>query len=87
MSDIETIQQLLAEGLNIIHNVDNPTLPEHRTLEYCSKGQEKLITAGKIVHKLTPDLHDMIQFAQEYVPEQHYNTINHAWSGIGDWQA
>ena len=84
---LEAIKQLLAEGLVIIDNVDNPTLPEHHKSAYCSKGLEKLLTAGKLVHKLTPALHDMIKFAKEYVPEQHLNTISHAWSGIGKWQA
>ena len=85
--EISTIKQLLAEGLVMLENVDNPVLPEHRTIEYCAAAYSKLKEAGSIVHRLTPALGDMIQFVQEYVPEQHHHKINHAWSGIGDWQA
>jgi hypothetical protein len=87
MDEITKIKQLLAEGIVMSSNVDNPTLSEHRTLEYCELAQKKLKEAGTIVHQLTPDLNDMIQFAIEYVPEQHRNKINHAWSGIGEWRA
>jgi len=84
---MEVIKKLLAEGLVMLVNVDNPVLPEHRTVDYCETAYKKLKEAGTIVHHLTPALQDMIQFVHEYVPEQHHNLINHAWSGIGDWQA
>ena len=81
------LQQLLAEGLVMLENVDNPVSSEHRTIEYCAAAYSKLKEAGSIVHRLTPALGDMIQFVCEYVPEQHHHKINHAWSGIGEWQA
>ena len=84
---LERIKRLLAEGLVMLENVDNPTTAEHETLQYCDRANKKLKEAGVQVHRLTPDLEDMIQFVHEYVPEQHHNKINHAWSGIGDWQA
>ncbi len=85
--ELEGIKRLLAEGLVMLENVDTPTTAEHRTLQYCDRAYKKLQDAGKQVHSLTPDLNDMIQFVHEYVPEQHHHKINHAWSGIGDWQA
>jgi len=85
--ELERIKRLLAEGLVMLENVDNPTTDEHITLQYCDAAHKKLREAGTQVHSLTPALGDMIQFVQEYVPEQHHNNINHAWSGIGDWQA
>jgi len=85
--DAECIKRLLAEGLVMLENVDNPVLPEHQKMEYCEDAHQKLREAGTIVHRLTPDLGDMIQFVHDYVHEQHHGKINHAWSGIGDWQA
>lgn len=84
---LERIKCLLAEGLVMLENVDKPTTDEHQTLQYCDTAHKKLREAGTQVHGLTPALEDMIQFVHEYVPEQHHNKINHAWSGIGDWQA
>lgn len=85
--ELERIKCLLAEGLVMLENVAMGSTDEHRTLQYCDAAHKKLREAGTQVHSLTPDLGDMIQFVQEYVPEQHHNHINHAWSGIGDWQA
>ncbi len=84
---LERIKRLLAEGIVMLENVNNPTSTEHQTLPYCDRANKKLQDAGVQVHSLTPALEDMIQFVQEYVPEQHHNNINHAWSGIGDWRA
>jgi len=84
---LERIKHLLAEGIVMLENVNNPTSTEHQTLQYCDRANKKLQDAGVQVHSLTPALEDMIQFVQEYVPEQHHNNINHAWSGIGDWRA
>ena len=81
--EIERIKLLLSEGLVMLENVEMG----HQTIEYCEAAHQKLKEAGTIVHRLTPDLEDMINFVHEYVPEQHHNKINHAWSGIGDWQA
>ena len=41
MDEITKIKQLLAEGIVMSSNVDNPTLSEHRTLEYCELAQKK----------------------------------------------
>ncbi len=87
MSEIETIKKMLAEGLAMIHNIDNPTTEEHKTMDYINSANAKLRKAGQMVHILTPDLEDMIQFVHEYVPEQYYGIMNHAWSGIGHWQS
>lgn len=87
MAEIEQIQILLAEGLVMLENVNNPTIKDHQTLFYADLAMSKLREAGILVHGFTPHLADMIQFAHEYIPEQHHGTINHAWSGIGDWQS
>lgn len=87
MSELETIKKMLAGGLAMIHNIDAPTAEEHETMLYINSANTKLREAGLMVHALTPDLDDMIQFVHEYVPEQYYGIMNHAWSGIGDWQA
>jgi hypothetical protein len=87
MSEIDQIQKLLAEGLVMLQNANNPTMNDHKTLLYVDSATSKLREAGVLVHALTPNLADMIQFAHEYIPEQYHGTINHAWSGIGDWQA
>jgi len=87
MSEIDQIQKLLAIGLVMLENVNNPTMKDHQTLLYVDSATSKLREAGILVHALTPDLADMIQFAQEYIPEQYHGTINHCWSGIGEWQS
>ena len=71
----------------MIENVNNPSLEEHSTEKYVKDAMAKLRIAGEMVYSLTPALADMIQFVHEYVPEQYHNTINHAWSGIGEWVA
>ena len=81
------MEQLLKDGLKIIHNVDHPTAPHHRTLEYCDRGQAKLRQVGELIHQKHPNLTDMIEFAQKHIPEEYHGVINHAWSGIGDWMA
>jgi hypothetical protein len=87
MAEIEIIKRLLADGLVMIGNVDSPTLEKHREAIYLESAQAKLKSAGILVHNWTPALNDMIQFVHEYVPEKYHGLINHAWSGIGDWQA
>lgn len=87
LTTLPTIQRLLTDGFFRIDNVEAPTLQEHREATYLKSAHTKLRTAGLMVHKRTPDLNDMIQFVQELVPEKYHGLINHAWSGIGDWQA
>ena len=87
MSEIENIKKMLAEGLVMIHNIEFPSMEEHKTSLYINSANAKLRGAGVIVHALTPALEDMIQFVHEYIPEQYHGIMNHAWSGIGDWQA
>ena len=87
MSEIETIKKMLAEGWAMIHNIDNPTTEEHKTMDYINSANAKLREGGVMVHALTPELEDMIQFVHEYIPEQYHGIMNHAWSGIGHWQA
>tara|TARA_B100000795_G_scaffold233132_1_gene191701 strand:+ start:861 stop:1106 length:246 start_codon:yes stop_codon:yes gene_type:complete len=81
------MELLLQEGLDIMHNVDNPTCEQHHQLEYWEEGQNKLKKVGQMVHKMHPKLADMIDFAQKNVPKEYHGNINHAWSGIGDWLA
>ena len=81
------MEKLLQDGLEMMHNVDNPTCEQHRQLKYWEDGQDKLKRAGRIVHRMHPNLADMIDFAQRNVPEEYHGILNHAWSGIGDWQA
>ena len=78
---------MLVEALLMIDNVNNPTVEKHRSMEYVDITMSKLREAGIVVHSLTPNLTDMIQFVHEYVPEQYHGNVNHAWSGIGDWVA
>lgn len=87
MSELETIQKTLAKGVVMMENIEHPTTAEHQTTMYIDSAHVKLREAGEMVHLLTPDLNDMIQFVHEYVPEQYHGIINHAWSGIGEWQA
>lgn len=87
MSELETIKQKLAEGLVMMENIENPTTEKHGTQLYIATANAKLREAGEMVHLLTPDLNDMIQFVHEYVPEQYHGIMNHAWSGIGEWQS
>tara|TARA_B110000977_G_scaffold104566_1_gene136441 strand:+ start:565 stop:828 length:264 start_codon:yes stop_codon:yes gene_type:complete len=87
MSELDSIKDLIATALIMVHNIDVPTTEEHGTMAYVWSVNAKLREAGVMVHALTPDLSDMIQFVHEYVPEQYHGVINHAWSGIGDWQA
>jgi len=83
----KTMEVLLQEGLKIMHNVDHPTCEQHRQLQYCDEGQAKLKKVGEMVHRMHPNLSDMIDFAQKNVPKEYHGDINHAWSGIGDWVA
>ena len=85
--NLETIQQILAEGLVMMKNIEHPTIEEHMSEVYVDSANAKLRKAGEMVHKLTPDLQTMIQFVHEYIPEQYHGIMNHAWSGIGDWQS
>ena len=87
MNTISKINQLLAEGLLMMENIDEPTLPAHNSTEYWETAQEKLKEAGNKVHSLTPELNDMIQFVHDNVSVEHHGKINHAWSGIGEWCA
>jgi len=87
MSEIESIKKMLAEALLMIDNVNKPTVEKHRSMEYVDMATGKLREAGLVVHSLTPNLTDMIQFVHEYVPEQYHGNVNHSWSGIGDWVA
>jgi hypothetical protein len=87
MSKLETIKQTLAMGIVMMENIEHPTTAEYQTTLYIDTANAKLREAGEMVHLLTPDLNDMIQFVHEYVPEQYHGIMNHAWSGIGEWQA
>ena len=71
----------------MMDNIENPTMEEHKTMLYIDSANVKLRKVGELVHRSTPDLTDMIQFVHECVPGQHHGIMNHAWSGIGDWQA
>ena len=82
---LESIKKLLAEGLVMMENIEEETIPEHSSKEYWETARGKLKEAGNIVYSLTPDLNDMIQFVHEYIPEKHHGKINHSWNGIGDW--
>jgi hypothetical protein len=88
MTDRKTnqIKQLLGKGLEMLRNVDNPTMKIHRTLAYCDEGYVYLKQAGEMVHDLHPDLNEMIEFVHRHVDETDHTNINHAFSGIGEWQ-
>jgi hypothetical protein len=83
-SDMEA---LLKEGLDMISSADESGLNTHQTTAYIEEGYRKLHQVGLMVHKKSPDLADMITYAQTNVPAEYHNVINHAWSGIGDWTA
>jgi hypothetical protein len=76
----------LENGLEILRNVDNPTLKIHRTLEYCDNGYVILKQAGEMIYELHPSLNGMIEFVHRYVDEIDHCKLNHAFSGIGEWQ-
>jgi len=87
MSSIKKIQDILKEGFIMIDNIDYQTTTEYGSLEYVESAQTKLKEAGVLVHNLTPAVCDMIQFVHANVPVKYHGNINHAWSGIGEWQA
>lgn len=87
MSGIITINNLITEALTVIKKADNPTGEEELCLQDIDEANSKLRRAGEMVHAITPNLADMIEFVKYNVPEDYHYCINHAWSGIGDWQA
>ena len=80
------IKQLLKNGLEMLQNVDSPTMKIHRTLAYCDNGYEILKEAGEMVHEMHPSLNGMIDFVHRHVDKKDHGRINHAFSGIGEWQ-
>jgi len=78
---------LLEEGIAMLENIENPTEESHKTLEYIEQAMTKLKQAGKLVHEKHPCLIHMISYAQTHTPTKFHNNINHAWSGIGEWDA
>lgn len=80
------IKQLLENGLEILRNVDSPTMKIHRTLAYCDEGYNILKQAGNMVHDMHPTLNGMIEFVHRNIDEIDHGRINHAFSGIGEWQ-
>ena len=87
MSNVGSINKLIIEALFIIHKADNPKDGEECSLYVIDEANSKLRRAGEMVHTITPNLTDMIEFVKLNVPEDYHYCINHAWSGIGDWQA
>lgn len=87
MSEIENIKKMLADGLEMMDNIENPIMEEHRTMIYVDSANAKLRKVGELIHRSTPDLSDMIDFVHEHVPGQYHGVMNHVWSGIGEWQA
>ena len=80
------INQLLKNGLEILRNVDSPTMKIHRTLAYCDNGYDLIKKAGEMVYEMHPNLNGMIDFVHRHVDEKDHGRINHAFSGIGEWQ-
>jgi hypothetical protein len=80
------IKMKLQNGLEILRNVDSPTMEIHRTLAYCDNGYEILKQAGEMVHETHPSLNGMIEFVHRHVDKKDHGRINHAFSGIGEWQ-
>ena len=78
---------LMDEGVAMLENIENSTEEFHKTLEYTEQAMDKLKQAGKLVHKKYPSLIHMISYAQTHAPARFHNNINHAWSGIGEWNA
>ena len=83
-SDMEA---LLKEGLDMISLADESGPESCQTSAYIEEGYRKLYQVGLMVHEKNPNLADMITYAQNNVPVEYHNVINHAWSGIGDWSA
>jgi len=82
----DTVRKL-HDGLRMLECYDNPQTDEHRTRQYWSKGWAKVREAGVEFHAKYPHMHDWIAFAESVVDQKHWGILNHAWSGIGDWQA
>jgi len=80
------IKMKLKIGLEMLQNVDSPTMEIHRTLAYCDNGYEILKQAGEMVYEMHPSLNGMIDFVHRHVSEKDHGRINHAFSGIGEWQ-
>ena len=80
------IKMKLQNGLEILRNVDSPTMEIHRTLAYCDEGYTIIKQAGEMVYEMHPSLNGMIDFVHRHVDEKDHGRINHAFSGIGEWQ-
>ena len=64
------INQLLKNGLEILRNVDSPTMKIHRTLAYCDNGYDLIKQAGEMVYEMHPSLNGMIDFVHRHVDKK-----------------
>lgn len=80
---VKAANVLLEEGIAMLEQSER----EQKSLKYIQEAMGKLREAGKLVYQKYPNLIDMISYANTHVPKKHHHNINHAWSGIGDWDA
>lgn len=86
MSQPNEINQLLKNGLRILNNVDDPTNKIPKTIEYIDEGYIMLKKAGTLIADINPDLNAMIAYVHDNVDQKDHCKINHAFSGIAEWQ-
>lgn len=86
MSQQTQIKKLLEKGLVILNNVDDPSNKIPKTTEYIDEGYRMLREAGTLIADINPDLNAMINFVHANVDQKDHCKINHAFSGIAEWQ-
>ena len=86
MNQKPNINQLLKNGLRILNNVDDPNNKIPKTTEYIDEGYKMLKKAGTLIADINPDLNAMIAYVHANVDQKDHCKINHAFSGIAEWQ-
>jgi len=86
MSQPNEINQLLKNGLRILNNVDDPNNKTPKTTEYIDEGYRMLREAGTLIADINPELNAMIAYVHANVDQKDHCKINHAFSGIAEWQ-
>jgi|TARA_B110000879_G_scaffold91143_1_gene125069 hypothetical protein len=86
MNQKPNINQLLKNGLRILNNVDDPNNKIPKTTEYIDEGYKMLREAGILIANINPELNAMIAYVHANVDQKDHCKINHAFSGIAEWQ-
>ena len=91
--DLSETHGLLAECLAIMDRVDEMESLGGEDLQYseikhlCDRARYICRRAGKMLNAAFGNRHDMIAFAETYVPVDLHMMIDMYWDGIGDWHS